>query len=38
MKKFLERIDEYSFFGLCEGAFGAFGGSVLNDSTQGLTH
>ena len=25
-------------FGLCEGAYGAFGGSVLNDSTRGLTH
>jgi len=25
-------------FGLCEGAYGAFGGSVLNDCTQGLAH
>ena len=32
------RLDAYSFLWLCEGAYGAFGGSVLNDSTQGLTH
>jgi hypothetical protein len=32
------RLKAYSFFGLCEGAYGDFGGSVLNDSTQGLTH
>ena len=32
------RLEAYSFFGLCEGAYGAFGGSVLNDRTQGLTH
>ena len=32
------RLEAYSFFGLCEGAYGAFGGSVLNDSTQGLAH
>jgi hypothetical protein len=25
-------------FGLCEGGYGAFGGSVLNDCTQGLAH
>jgi hypothetical protein len=25
-------------FGLCEGAYAAFGGSVLNDSTRGLAH
>ena len=38
MKKFLERLEAYSFFGLCEGAYGDFGGSVLSNSTQGLTH
>jgi hypothetical protein len=32
------RLKAYSFFWLCEGAYGAFGGSVLDDSTQGLTH
>jgi len=32
------RLEAYSFFGLCEGAYGDFGGSVLNDSTRGLTH
>jgi hypothetical protein len=32
------RLKAYSFFGLCEGAYGAFGGSVLKDCTQGLTH
>ena len=32
------RLEAYSFFGLCEGAYGAFGGSVLDDSTRGLTH
>ena len=32
------RLEAYSFFGLCEGAYGAFGGSVLNDCTQGLAH
>jgi hypothetical protein len=33
-----QRLEAYSFFGLCEGAYGDFGGSVLNDSTRGLTH
>ena len=32
------RLKAYSFIGLCEGAYGDFGGSVLDDSTQGLTH
>ena len=32
------RLDAYSFLWLCEGAYGAFGGSVLNDCTQGLAH
>jgi hypothetical protein len=32
------RLKAYSFFGLCEGAYGDFGGSVLNDCTRGLTH
>jgi len=32
------RLEAYSFLGLCEGAYGAFGGSVLNGSTQGLAH
>jgi hypothetical protein len=32
------RLKAYSFFGLCEGAYGAFGGSVLKDCTQGLAH
>ena len=32
------RLKAYSFFWLCEGAYGAFGGSVQNDGTQGLTH
>ena len=32
------RLEAYSFFGLCEGAYGDFGGSVLNNSTGGLTH
>ena len=32
------RLEAYSFFGLCEGAYGANGGSVLNDCTQGLAH
>jgi hypothetical protein len=31
------RLEAYSFFGLCEGAYGAYGGSVLNDCTRGLT-
>ena len=32
------RLKAYSFIWLCEGAYGDFGGSVLNNSTQGLTH
>jgi hypothetical protein len=32
------RLEAYSFFGLCEGAYGAFGGSVLKDSTRGLAY
>jgi hypothetical protein len=33
------RLEAYSFFGLCEGAYGDFGDSVLNDSTrERLTH
>ena len=32
------RLEAYSFFGLCEGAYGDSGGSVLNDGTRGLTH
>jgi len=32
------RLKAYSFNWLCEGAYGDFGGSVLNNSTQGLTH
>ena len=32
------RLKAYSFIGLCERAYGALGGSVLDDSTQGLTH
>jgi hypothetical protein len=32
------RLEAYSFLGLCEGAYGDFGGSVLNDCTRGLTH
>jgi hypothetical protein len=32
------RLEAYSFFGLCEGAYGDSGGSVLNNSTRGLTH
>ena len=32
------RLKAYSFCGLCEGAYGDSGGSVLNDCTQGLTH
>ena len=33
-----QRLEAYSFFGLCEGAYGDFGGSVLSNSTRGLTH
>jgi len=32
------RLKAYSFTWLCEGAYGDSGGSVLNGSTQGLTH
>ena len=32
------RLKAYSFIGLCEGAYGDFGGSALDDSTQDLTH
>jgi hypothetical protein len=32
------RLEAYSFFRLCEGAYGDSGGSVLNNRTQGLTH
>ena len=32
------RLEAYSFFGLCEGAYGDFGGSLLNNGTRGLTH
>ena len=32
------RLKAYSFIWLCEGAYGDFGGSALDDSTQGLTH
>src|SRR5258707_7275788 len=32
------RLKAYSFIWLCEGAYGDFGGSVLDDNTQGLTH
>jgi hypothetical protein len=32
------RLEAYSFLGLCEEAYGAFGGSVLKDSTRGLAH
>jgi hypothetical protein len=31
------RLKAYSFFWLCEGAYGDFGGSVQNDGTRGLT-
>jgi len=34
----LSETQAYSFFGLSEGAYGAFGGSELNDSRRGLTH
>lgn len=32
------RLKAYSFIWLCEGAYGDFGGSALDNSTQGLTH
>ncbi|SRR6266567_1038326 len=32
------RLKAYSFIWLCEGAYGDFGGSVLNGGTRGLTH
>jgi hypothetical protein len=32
------RLKAYSFLWLCERAYGALGGSVPKDSTQGLAH